>query len=271
MSVKARTIGLTVAVAGLLLLFASSLTPVPAADADPALRGLWDFAEGSGDVLHDTSASKNDGKITGGTWIEIPGGHALSLDGKADVVTLPAVPSFYSTFDRTWTVEMWVKPETITPGPKMLFDKPFTKHDRPYYQIRLAIQLSDADSNKAYDLVIVRPSDGGVSLGAYGPADSAVAGEWAHIVATFDRNTTTLRLYKNGVRIAECKKPTDPTAAYDNFATGAALGGMLNNPGGYAFNGVIAEARLYNKVLSAEAVKTRYNERAEKFGLKILP
>jgi len=245
------------------LLLACCLSVVAWADTAPVAH--WDFNEGKGNVLHDRRGN-NDGKIHGGTWVEAPDGHALSLDGVDDHVTFPAAPSFYNVFQRAWTVEMWVQPGSIAPGEKMLFDKPHVTHKVPYYQIKLGVQL-DNGNKKDYAVVIPRPTDGGVSLGAYGPAGSAVAGEWAHLAATFDRDTVTLTLYKNGVQIARDNTPSDRTAIYHNYKTGAALGCLLNT-GAYRFKGAISKVRIYDKSLSGDEVKQRYNERGQKFGLK---
>lgn len=255
---------MTAATVSVLLL--SPLARGDTASTAPSPQGHWDFTGGEGGALPDKSGNKNDGKIQGGTWIKLPDGQALSLNGQTDHVILPATPFFYNVFEptktgTTWSIEMWVK---------MLFDKPFTAHQVPYYQIRLGIQM-DNGGDKQYAVVIHRPTGGGVSMEAQGPAGSAVVGEWTHLVATFlTAGLPRLILFKNSVEIARNETPSDPTAVYGNWPTGAALGCLLNT-GSYGFNGAISEVRIYGTSLSADEVKARYNERAEKLGLRKAP
>ena len=236
------------------------------AQPEKAPVGCWNFDEGKGDVLQDSSPGKSHGKIQGATWVKAADGFALNFDGVDDSVLLPAEPAFYNAFGPAWTIEMWVKPGPISSGVKLLFDKPHTTHKVPYYQIRFGLQF-DNKNNKDYGVIIHRPTDGAESLGAYGPANSAVEGEWAHLVAVFDRNSLSLALYKNGVQIAEDTTPSDKTALCSNYKTGAALGCLLNT-GSYRFKGAMTKLRLYNKALSAEEIKQRFNAEAEKFSLK---
>ena len=248
------------------LLFLSVFAAGSLAQAEKGPFGQWDFDEGKGDVLNDKSGNKSHGKIEGATWVKVTDGFALNFDGVDDRVVLPAEPTFYNAFGPAWTIEMWVKPGTISSGVKLLFDKPFTQHKVPYYQIRLGMQF-DNGNQKNYGVQIHRPTDGAESLGAYGPAGSAVAEEWTHLVAVFDRNSISLTLYKNGEKIAEDTTPSDRTALCSNFKTGAALG-CLFNTGSYRFKGAMTRLRTYNRALSQKEIKASYNESAEKFGLK---
>ena len=234
--------------------------------ADAGAVAQWDFSEGTGRTLRDTSPNENHGEIHGATWVKIPSGFALSLDGKDDHVALPAIPSFYNAFKGPWTIDMWVRPKTIAQGVRILFDKPFTAHKTPYYQMRIGLQL-DNGGRKDYGVTFHRPTDGAVSMGAYGPAGSAVVGEWAHIAATYDVNSVTLTLYKNGAQIAVDDTPSDSTAIYSNYRTGAALGCLLNT-GSYRFNGDLAHVRAFDKALSHREIARHYNETAETLGLE---
>ncbi len=59
--------------------------------AEPSLIAHWSFDEGSGDVLHDRSGNKHNGKIHGATWVPSPRGQALRFDGVDDYVDLEAL------------------------------------------------------------------------------------------------------------------------------------------------------------------------------------
>ena len=58
---------------------------------------------------------------------------------------------------------------------------------------------------------------------------------------------------------------TDTTTA--GFGSTRALNiGWLNNAGGYFFDGLIDEVKIWNYALTAEQVKTEYNGGAVSFG-----
>lgn len=226
----------------------------------------WQFDEGKGSVLHDRSGNSNHGRIKGAKWVKCGKGYALEFDGVDDHVALGANPSFHDSFRTEWTVEMWVKPESTSKGLKILFDKPYSEHRSPSYQASLGIQLDDG-GNRDYGVQIHRPVGAGGALEAYGPAGSAVVGQWTHLAATFDLSSITLTLYKNGVQIAQDRTPSDRTAIYSSHKTSAALGCSLNAGSDY-FKGTIEEAKIYDKALSQREIKAHYNRFAEKFGLK---
>jgi len=51
------------------------------AEGERGLVSRWDFDEGKGDILHDSSGKKNHGKIHGATWVKCGKGYALKFDG----------------------------------------------------------------------------------------------------------------------------------------------------------------------------------------------
>lgn len=50
------------------------------------LVACWNFDEGSGEVAHDQSGNKNDGKIYGAAYVKRGEGYALEFDGEDDYV-----------------------------------------------------------------------------------------------------------------------------------------------------------------------------------------
>ena len=68
----------------------------------------WNFDEGQGNVLRDTSGNDNDGKIHGASWAKCGDGFALVFDGVDDYVEFGERPSLNVT--GPVTVEAWVKP-----------------------------------------------------------------------------------------------------------------------------------------------------------------
>ena len=72
------------------------LSIIPAgvqAQSDEGLVGKWNFDEGAGSVVGDSSGNGNDGVIRGATWVKGKYGGALSFDGVDDYVTVGIIHS----------------------------------------------------------------------------------------------------------------------------------------------------------------------------------
>lgn len=76
---------------------------------DFPIIGMWNFAEGKGDILKDSFGMENDGEIKGAKWVKGIYGYALSFDGENDTVIFPDNESMYLD-GRDFTIAMWLKP-----------------------------------------------------------------------------------------------------------------------------------------------------------------
>jgi hypothetical protein len=75
------------------------------------LVAWWEFNEGTGSTLHDSTGSANDGTIYGATWADgmAGNGKALSFDGSNDYVRVPDRDSLDVT---TLTISAWISPRS---------------------------------------------------------------------------------------------------------------------------------------------------------------
>lgn len=143
--------------------------------------------------------------------------------------------------DNTWTVAMWVKPESLGTANNVLFCKNGT---------------SSTDCHIYFSII----STTRLNLGVNGPSSSITAsgqtfttGTWYHVAATYDGTTATI--YLNGV---ELKHGTVTTACptgrlnmnINGRSTNAANTGTTGNITG-SFN----DFRLYDHCLSAAEIK----------------
>jgi hypothetical protein len=100
----------------------------------------------------------------------------------------------------------------------------------------------------------LRPSGGGTLGGAFqwvsGPTASPV-NAWTHVAMTYDGST--LRLYVNGTLVSS----TAASGAIQTSSSPLWIGG--NNPYGEYFQGLIDEARVYNRALTATEVQSAMN------------
>ncbi|MBA3066445.1 LamG domain-containing protein, partial [bacterium] len=68
----------------------------------------WNFDEGEGNVLNDTSGKGNNGTIYGASWTEGKTGSALNFDGSNDVVKVPGMEDVCAGY-KDFSVEFWMK------------------------------------------------------------------------------------------------------------------------------------------------------------------
>lgn len=86
-----------------------------------------------------------------------------------------------------------------------------------------------------------------------------LANEWTHCVATYNKTTTTARLYKNSVLGGS-------TSAFTNAGNDQNLNFQIS-PGGIELDGLLDEVRFYNRELSAAEVTAVFSNSAPLNGL----
>lgn len=192
----------------------------------------WRFSESSGNTAYDSSVNGNNGTINGATWSE--GG--LSFDGVDDYVEVPHSSSLNISGSEI-TLEAWIKTNTL----------PSAAGER--WQIlgkadAYALQIADGGGGKAR--VWLGP------LTTYVQTDSPEisTGLWYHLVGVYD--SSSVKIYINGVLKKEVSKTGNQATSSNNLIIGARI------PGGY-FNGIIDEARVYNRALSTGEILEHYN------------
>ncbi len=105
--------------------------------------------------------------------------------------------------------------------------------------------------------VLVDLGNGTAGSGRWASAYSVPAGQWTHLVATYDSATTTWRLYANGVLVDTLVRAAPATVATSGFASiGAAT---TNGTAAAFFPGRVDEVAVYPGVaLPAQRVAAHY-------------
>src|SRR3989344_880791 len=207
---------------------------------DTMTRGLvsyWGLDEGSGRVAHDASNYANNG-VASSTWTTGKVGGAGKFDGVDDYVDLPSTASLYPT---QFTISSWVNTNTLTAGDGNLGQIIFSNYEGLKNFI---FYISNTG------LVCIRPHDGITALGLCSSSALTIS-SWYFISATFDG--TDLIVYING------ENKGSRTATNSANQNDYAAIGMAHAAGGYYFNGLIDEVRIYNRALSAEEMRYHYN------------
>jgi glucose/arabinose dehydrogenase/chitodextrinase len=192
----------------------------------------YSFDAGSGSSVADVSGNGNTGASTAATWVTGKYGTALSFNGTDARVRVPASTSLNVT--SAMTLMAWIRPTADQSGWRTIIQR-----EPDFYMLNA--------SNASGPL---RPAGGGTTGGAFqwigGPTASPL-NEWTHVALTYDGSG--LRLYVNGTQVAT----TPAVGTIESTGNPLWIGG--NNPYGEYFHGLIDEARIYDRALSATEIQ----------------
>jgi hypothetical protein len=211
-------------------------------DADPHLVGWWKFDDAAGKAVADSSNHGRNGALQGGLSPEdnsVAGrvGKALSLDGKDGCVEITGYKGVVGTQPRT--VAAWIK----------------TKSSRGEI-----IAWGDDDFGKMWIFGFIRGHVGVTPSGGYLYINDRINDDqWHHVAAVMEKGDPpnlhdSVKLYVDGT-LAEIHDiglldlwPIDTGSGMD-----VRIGGR--------FNGLIDEVRIYDRPLSADEMKTLFQQK----------
>jgi len=208
-------------------------------DYDPSIVLDIDFnnEDETQNIAHDRSPSHNNGTIYGAKWVDGKVGRALDFDGVDDCVRVTEFPELMGV-NMTW--EFWFNPALNLEytGVSEALSAFLTRSRYPdfhYHGIR-------GMGSEWY-------VSGGIEFINF--PRSYPAGTWNHIV--WVKKELEISLYENGVFIGSGTLPAEPDKAsgLDLYIGGNGWHGWMK--------GIIDEVRIYNRALSADEIKERYN------------
>ena len=205
----------------------------------PAPSGLVSWWRGEGNALD--SADSNNGTVQGGTTFA-PGevGQAFSFNPSNGTVIVPDAPSLRLTNELT--IETWIN-NSGTDSDRAIVSKIGGVGGDNGYQMYMRGDKLMAQFN---------------SLGLPWPAFviespvSLATGVWYHVAWTYDQSA--MKLYVNGLPVA-----TNVVGAHPIAATSSTLRLSGDDNNHVYFDGLIDEASLYNRALSASEIAGIYN------------
>jgi uncharacterized repeat protein (TIGR01451 family)/PGF-CTERM protein len=209
---------------------------------DDGLVAEWHFDEGSGNVLKDSSGNGNDGTIYGATWVEGKFGQALSFDGVNDYVEVPDSPKL-SGGGNSLTVEAWVKPESVSTHVVIGKYRDISSKDWGINILRNKLHFQYEFKGNNYDSF-------------YGNSNLNT-NVWYHVAFVYSYTDKTTILYLNGMNDGMRTLPTDLPDTDTPVQIGR-VGGSYGNVN--LFKGLIDEIKIYNRALSAEEIKSNYEQ-----------
>jgi hypothetical protein len=207
--------------------------------------GYWKFDEGSGSAAYDSSGNNHQGTIYGADWVDGYISKALKFSGSGDRVAVPDDPSL-SGFTQL-TLEAWIKADSLGAGQRGIVNK---GNGGGYTGDEYGLQLN-------YDkvtLILSAGSPNGWILIVHSPP-AVTVGQWYHIAATW--NSTHYCIYVNGTAIASGPVGLPNATTHDTAYTLNI--GAISPSGGWQFDGVIDEVRIYNRSRTHEEIWNDYH------------
>src|SRR5262245_10456179 len=203
------------------------------------LVAAFSFDEGSGTTLQDTSGNSLNGTIVGASWTAGRYGGALSFDGISNYVDLGNPAALQLT--GSMTVEAWIKAAGDPADDGQIVAKSDatgwqfkTSPDTGPHTFGFAISATTGTHTQRYTTTVR-------SLNT-----------WYHFAGVYDAAARTLSTYVNGVLDNGTLMGTIPALQVDR-AVNVNIG---RRTGGYYFNGLIDEIRIYNRALTQAQIQT---------------
>jgi len=206
--------------------------------------GYWRLDETSGTVAHDSSGNDNNGTITGGVTLGVPGAlasadTAMAFDGAGKIATPATMQS------RSFSAECWVNVDPSVPSnnyPRFLGTAAFEGLSGWYIG-------SNGNGVNGYYIAV----ESGVTSPYWYQANSGdeTAGVYHHVVGTYDYASNNLSLYVDGALTAHMA----PASVAAISSTALVLGA---HPGGDNLTGSLDEVAIYDYALTAAQVAAHY-------------
>ncbi len=217
-----------------------------AANADLAdgLVGYYPLDEGAGTTAMDKSGGGHDGTLNNGvTWISqgaIGGG--VNVDGSANTrIELGTWNPAAGTGQIS--LALWIRWAGGGGTYQGLIGKRDAWPGTTMFQFQVRPENNGTFRIETGTNAIVSPN------GTMNP----LAGQWAHVAATFDGSTA--KLYLNGEEIASGAFALNSAGAGSNMGIGCVTGGGAGYSGnGEVFSGDLDEVYIYNRALSASEI-----------------
>ena len=193
----------------------------------------------NGDTTTNSLVSTDTGTLTNGVAFSSGNGGTWNFDDVDDYIAFGNPVWSRYIYTDPFSLEVWCKPDT-TSGFKHLIGKSYSDYRLAQSGTGISFRL---DSNNI-----------ATQFG------TLVAGEWTHIVATWEPATSTAYVYQDGVLKGSVTDATvDWTSTSNNFQIGTSPGES------YYFGGSIAIGRAYSKTLSLAEVGQNYNANINRF------
>ncbi|MEN6333900.1 MAG: LamG-like jellyroll fold domain-containing protein [Phycisphaerales bacterium] len=219
-----------------------SMTAGSAAGADdPTLVGWWEFNEGAGTTVGDSSSYGHEGVLVGDPqWVAGKiGSGALSFDGSDGLVQVPESPALDA--GNALTLTAWVNLSNLSTYYFVATKAPSGTAASNYpgnYEFRIASATGI--------LQLLHQTSQGQDFATYASTGSVTAGQWRHVAVTLQAGGR-VEFYIDGTSAGGADQTTTFGILNDEPVR---IGGRKDN---YSyFNGLMDDVRIYSRVLTPQ-------------------
>src|SRR5262249_2086405 len=225
----------------------SPVTPTP---AGPLVA--YAFNEGTGTTTADASGSGVTGTLQGAVWTTAgKNGNALSFDGTSSYVDLGRPSILNWTGSMTWESWVYVPSNPVDDGQIVALSDDNsgwqlkTTPDTGPRTFAIAISADGASHTQRDSKTVVQPN------------------AWYHVAGVYNATEQTLDIFVNGV--VDDGVLTNPIGARSSIPSVQVLppasvnANIGRRTGGYYFNGVIDDVRVYSRALSQAEIQADMN------------
>lgn len=220
------------------------------------LVGYWKLDEGSGTTTSDSSGNGNTGILMNGPqWVNGKYGKALDFNGVNNFVSIPDSPSLRV---QSFSLAAWIY---MTERPYQHGSRHSAIINKMYFQISgtgthgYKLQFDDPSSTNDNLVITIGDENAQRYLVTYNSIDDLTLNQWHQVVGTWDGSRSSI--YIDG-QLKNSSSTEAYTIVHDD--TTLALGTETTSGAKDVwFNGIIDEAMVFNRGLSAEEVMATYS------------
>ncbi len=202
----------------------------------------YSFDEGSGTTVSDRSGHALTGTVVGAAWATGRYGKALSFNGSTSYVDLGNPAALQLT--GSMTIEAWINAAANPPDDGQIV----AKSNGAGWQFK-----TSPDTGPQTFGMAVSPNSG-TSTQRYSSTVRSL-NTWYHVAGVYDAAAGTLSTYVNGALDNGTLSGTIPAAQF-NQSVNVNIG---RRTGGFYFNGLIDEVRIYNRALTQPEIQADMN------------
>jgi hypothetical protein len=207
----------------------------------PGLVALWSGEDNGDDFIGNhhaelTDISFADGKV----------GRAFSLEGDNSVIKIPGSESLNVSAGRGFTLSAWIKPSNVSKN------NPIFEWVQAGHRGGTQFYIYPPHGGPGTLYAMFSDTEGGAHY--FSAAAVVVPNEFQHVALTFDKETGVGKIYGNGTEVAQQHLGDFmPQTACDLYLGKHPMVG--ESPETYQFNGLIDEAAVYDRALSASEIR----------------
>jgi hypothetical protein len=231
-------------------------------DFDSDLYFWLSMEDVQGDYVIDASSYHNDGLIEGDAFPNPNGkfGAAFEFDGinhggdiPTDRIVIPGFQDRHPIFDTSFTVMAWARPDInekmVIVGTKSITNLPgwHLRTSGGNHRLRMGVNTGYTNATAAYAET----------------SDPMEPGVWVHVVGIYDATEPSIHLYLDGVWI-DTKTDLDGVVS-TGYGNDLELAIAVPEDPQKAWDGLVDEVLIFNRVLDADEIKALYDSTAHQF------